>query len=199
MKHILFSFLLIIFFIAPYKTAFASASDSTNRSVGIVAGYRGIIKNTPGLSLGIEKTYLQSTKYSVIGSATLLMNRKSDVFTSVGLNFGSTLRRTGKRGVYLEHSLNIGYLGNYYDYDVYRTNSDGDILNVGRKWNSTIIMGYLIGMGYDFSIKTNTNLKLFFKPGIYYDLINKTNYFFVNNYSIEIGLIIHPQWLNRNK
>lgn len=197
MKHVLFHFLFILIFLSLHKTTIASNPDSTNRSIGITASYRGIIGNTPGLSLGIEKTYLQSTKYSIIGSAALLLNRKPDVFTSAGFNFGSTLRRTGKRGFYLEHSLNIGYLGNYYDFDIYRTNSDGDIVNVGRKWNSTLILGYSIGMGYDFSIKTNTNLKLFFKPGIYYDMINKNNYYYVNNYSIESGLIFYPHWLNR--
>lgn len=198
-KHILFQALFIIIILSSTQTIFASNPDSTKSNIGIITSYRGIIDNTPGLSVGIENTYFQSAKYSVLGSATIFLNRKPDVFTSTGFNLGSTLRRTGKRGIYLEHGINIGYLGKYYNFDIYRTNSDGNIVNVGRKLNSTITLGYSIGMGYDFSIKTNTDLKLFIKPGLYYDLINKTNYYYVNNYSIEIGLIFHPQWLNRGE
>ena len=199
MKYVFFPVVLIIILLSTYTTTFAASPDSTNGSLGIMASYWGTIKNTPGLRLGIEKTYFQSTKYSVIGSATLQMNRKPDIYTSAGFNFGNTLRRTWKRGFYLEHGINIGYLGRYYDFDIYRTNSDGNIINVGRKWNSTMILGYSIGMGYDFTQKTNTNVKLFLKPGIFYDLLNRTNYYYVNNYSIEIGVVLHPQWLIRNK
>jgi hypothetical protein len=191
--------LIVILFVLNYSNAFASNPDSTGRSMGIVVSYWGTLENTPGLKLGIDKTFLKTSEYEIIGSASLLLNRKPDNYSSAGLNFGSTLRRIGKRGFYLEHGINIGYLGNYYDYDIYKTNSGGEIVNAGRQWNSTIMIGYSIGMGYDFSKKTNTNLKLFFKPGIFYCLPNKTNYYYVNNYSIEVGLVLYPKWLNKNK
>jgi hypothetical protein len=198
MKRILFRVLFILIISVPCKTIFAQNPDSTNRSIGIVSSYWGTFNNTPGLRLGIEKTYLQSTKYSIIGSAALLFNRKPDVFTSAGFNFCSILRRTGKRGIFLEQGINIGYSANYYDFDIYKTNSDGDIVNIGREWNSTMMLGYSIGMGYDFSKKININMNLFFKAGLSYDLLNKTNYYYVNNYNIEIGLVFYPKWLNRN-
>jgi hypothetical protein len=181
------------------SSVLASNADSTRSNTGIVLNYWGTMANTPGLKLGIEKAYLLSSKYSVIGSASLLLNRKPKIYTSAGFSFGSTLRRTGKCGLYLEHGINLGYLGNYYDFDVYRTNSDGDVVNVGRKWNSSFLIGYSVGIGYDFSQKTKTDLQLFFKPGIFYCLPNKANFYYVNNYSIEIGLALHPKWLNMNK
>ncbi|MFC0875794.1 hypothetical protein ACE01N_04325 [Saccharicrinis sp. FJH2] len=199
MKRTILPVLFIIIFLSLYQIIVASNPDSTSRSVGIVVSYRGIIRNTPGLSLGIEKTYLQSAKYSVLGSATLQLNQKPDVFTSTGFNLGSTLRRTWNSGLYLEHGVNMGYLGKYYNFDIYRTNSDGDIVNTGRKLKSTMTLGYSIGLGYDFSKKANTNIQLFVKPGIYYDLFDRSNYYILNYYSIEMGLIFHPQWLNRNK
>jgi hypothetical protein len=177
----------------------ASNADSTRSNTSIVLNYWGTVASTPGLKLGIEQAFLQSSKYAVIGSASLLLNRKPDIYTSAGFSFGSTLRRTGKCGLYLEHGIILGYLGNYYDFDVYRTNSDGDIVNVGRKWKSSFLFGYSVGIGYDFSKKTKTDLQLFFKPGIFYCLPNKANFYYVNNYSIEIGLVLHPKWLNINR
>jgi hypothetical protein len=190
---------ILLLFTIGGGNAFASNPDSTGHSVGIGVNYWGILAHTPGLKVGLDKIYLKTSKFEIIGSASLLLNRKPDNYSSAGINFGSTLRRIGKRGFYLEHGINIGYLGNYYDYDIYKTNSDGDIVNVGRQWNSTIMIGYSIGTGYDFSKKTDTNLKLFFKPGIFYCLPNKTNFYYVNNYSIEIGLVLYPKWLNKNK
>jgi hypothetical protein len=199
MKRIPFPVLFILIISLSCRTIFAQNPDSTNRNIGIVAGYWGAFNNTPGLKLGIEKTYLESTKYSIIGSAALLLNRKPGVFTSAGFIFSSTLRRTWKRGIFLEHGINIGYSGNYYDFDIYKTNTEGDIVNIGRKWNSTMNLGYSIGLGYDFSKKTNINMNVFFKAGLSYDLLNKTNYYYANNYNIEIGLAFYPKWLNRNK
>jgi hypothetical protein len=198
-KYSILPTLFLIIFTIRNSKAFASNPDSTGSSMGITASYWGSQANTPGLKLGIDKTYLKTSKYEIIGSASLLLNRKPDNYSSAGLNFCSILRRIGKRGFYLEHGINIGYLGNYYDYDIYKTNSDGEIVNVGRQWNSTIMIGYSIGMGYDFSKITNTNMKLFFKPGIFYCLPNKTNFYYVNNYSIEIGLVLYPKWLTKNK
>ena len=77
---------------------------------------------------------------------------------------------------------------------MYKTKSDGSIVNIGRKWTSSMIIGYFIGLGYDFSKHTKINLKLFVKPGIYYRFPNNDNVFYLNNYSIEIGLIFHPKW-----
>jgi hypothetical protein len=198
-KYSILPTLILLLFNISSSNAFASNPDSTRNSIGIIVSYWGTQANTPGLKLGMDRTYLKTSKFEIIGSASLLLNRKPDNYSSAGINFGSTLRRIGKRGFYLEHGINIGYLGNYYDYDIYKTNSDGEIVNAGRQWNSTIMIGYSIGMGYDFSKKTSTNLKIFFKPGIFYCLPNKTNYYYVNNYSIEIGLILYPKWLNMNK
>jgi hypothetical protein len=198
-QHIIYYASIIILTIFNRGSVLASNSDSTRSNTNIVFSYWGTKVNTPGLKLGIEKAYLLSSKYSVIGSASLLLNRKPDIYTSAGFSFGSTLRWTGKCGLYLEHGINLGYLGNYYDFDIYRTNSDGDVVNVGRKWNSSFLLGYSAGIGYDFSQKTKTKLELYFKPGIFYCFPNKTNFFYINNYSIEIGLALRPKWLNRNK
>lgn len=191
---------ILIFILSVVFTNGANASgiDTTRTNKSITVSYWGTLNNNPGLKVGLEKTRIFSSKYAVISSVSLLVNRKPDIYTSVGAILNSSLRKTGKRGLYLEHGLNFGYLGSYYDFDFYRTNSDNEIVNVGRKWVSSIILGYSFGFGYDFAKTTKKNMQIFIKPGIYYRFPNNDNIFYLNNYTIEMGLALHPRWLNRN-
>jgi len=188
--------LLSILFV---KNANALSTDTTQTSKGIVVSYWGTLNSNPGLKLSFENTRLFTPKYAGNSSISLLINRKPDIYTSAGIVLNSSLRRTGRRGLYFEHGLNIGYMGSYYDFDFYRTNSDNEIVNVGRKWVSSIILGYSFGLGYDFLEKTNRNIQIFIKPGIYYRFPNNDNIFYLNNYSVEIGFALHPKWLNKKK
>jgi len=179
------------------NSANASGIDTTRTDKSIIVSYWGTLSNNPGIKIGIEKTRIFSSKYSVNNSLSLLVNRKPDIYTLAGITLSSSLRRTGKSGLYFEHGINFGYLGSYYDFDFYRTNSENEIVNVGRKWLSSIILGYSFGLGYDFAKKTKNNMQIFVKPGIYYRFPNNDNIFYLNNYSIEMGLAIHPNWLNK--
>lgn len=179
------------------NSANASGIDTTRTDKSIIVSYWGTLSNNPGIKIGIEKTRIFSSKYSVNNSLSLLVNRKPDIYTLAGITLSSSLRRTGKSGLYFEHGINFGYLGSYYDFDFYRTNSENEIVNVGRKWLSSIILGYSFGLGYDFAKKTKNNMQIFVKPGIYYRFPNNDNIFYLNNYSIEMGLAIHPKWLNK--
>ena len=179
------------------NSANASGIDTTRTDKSIIVSYLGTLNNNPGIKIGIEKTRIFSSKYSVNNSLSLLVNRKPDIYTLAGITLSSSLRRTGKSGLYFEHGINFGYLGSYYDFDFYRTNSENEIVNVGRKWLSSIILGYSFGLGYDFAKKTKNNMQIFVKPGIYYRFPYNDNIFYLNNYCIEMGLAIHPKWLNK--
>jgi len=181
--------LFVISVISLNNTSYASNADTTKASKGISICY---IPN--GLQLGLENYYFQNAKYKIIGSASLLFQRFPSYYTSAGLVVSSILRKTGKFGLYFEQGIKFGYLGSYYDFDMYKVKSDGSIVNIGRTWRSSVILGYSVGFGYDFSKKTKANLQLFFKPGLYYRFPNNDNVFYLNNYSIEIGLILHPKW-----
>ncbi|NOU48171.1 MAG: hypothetical protein HOO86_14075 [Bacteroidales bacterium] len=189
-------FLLLSIFSA--NTVNALGTDTTRSNKSIIVSYWGTLSNNPGIKMGLEKTRVFSSKYAVNSSISLLINRKPDIYTSAGIILNSSLRMTGKRGLYFEHGINFGYLGSYYDFDFYRTNSDNEIVNVGRKWVSSVILGYSLGLGYDFSKKTNTNVQIFIKTGLYYRFPNNDNLFYLNNYSVEMGLALHPKWLNKN-
>jgi len=189
--------LFLSLFVVFANSANASGIDTTRTDKSIIVSYWGTLSNNPGIKIGIEKTRIFSSKYSVNNSLSLLVNRKPDIYTLAGITLSSSLRRTGKSGLYFEHGINFGYLGSYYDFDFYRTNSENEIVNVGRKWLSSIILGYSFGLGYDFAKKTKNNMQIFVKPGIYYRFPNNDNIFYLNNYSIEMGLAIHPNWLNK--
>lgn len=186
-KIILLSFLI---FIISLNTIYASDADTTKASKGISICYIPI-----GLQLGLENYYFQNEKYKIIGSASVLFQRFPSYYSSAGLIVSSTLRKTGKTGWYFEHGIKFGYLGSYYDFDMYKVKSDGSIVNIGRTWTSSIILGYSVGLGYDFSKMTKVNLQLFFKPGLYYRFPNNDNVFYLNNYSLEFGVILHPKWI----
>ena len=191
--------LLLLLSVLFANRANASEIDTTHVEKNIVVSYWGTLNNNPGIKIGLEKTRTFTPKYAVISSISLHVNRKPQIYTSAGIILNSSLRMTGKRGLYIEHGLNFGYLGSYYDFDFYRTNSNNEIVNVGRKWVSSIILGYSFGLGYDFAKKNKTNVQVFIKPGIYYRFPNNDNIFYLNNYSIEIGLVLQPKWLNKKK
>jgi hypothetical protein len=192
-RFALFNSLLVLF----VNSANASGIDTTGTDKSIIVSYWGTLNNNPGMKLGLEMTRTLSSKYAVNNSVSLLINRKTNTYTSAGIVLNSSLRIIGKRGMYFEHGIDFGYLGSYYDFDFYRTNSNNDIINVGRKWVSSVILGYSFGLGYDFAKKTNTNVQIFVKPGIYYRFPNNNNIFYLNNYSVEMGLALHPKWLNK--
>jgi hypothetical protein len=66
----------------------------------------------------------------VLQNASLLVQQRSDIYTSLSLTIGSTLRRTYKWGIFIDHSINAGYAGYYYHFDIYETNKDDQIMGV---------------------------------------------------------------------
>jgi hypothetical protein len=172
----------------------ASETDSLSNK-GISISYWGNVVNTNGIQVGLEKYMLQTGKYKVIFSTAVNYQRYAGNYSAAGITFGSSLRRTYKCGLFLEHGIKAGYLGSYYDFDFYKVNSDDEIVNIGRKWNSSVVLGYAFGFGYDFNKLTRYNVQLYVKPNFYYRFPNFNNVFYFNNVGIDAGFVIHPKWL----
>ncbi len=189
----------ILIYLVSFQALNASGIDSLTKANGISVGYWGTMINDYGIQVGLDRYLLHTEKFDIIGNKSIVLQRKPNVYTSAGLILGSSMRRTYKMGLYFEYSINVGYLGRFYDFDIYKTNTDGQIVNVGRKWLSTGIFGYSAGVGYDFSKKTRLNLQFYAKPVLYYQYPNNENIFFINNYSFETGIIFHPAWLKSKK
>ena len=195
-KFIITASIFLSFFFTNNQV-FASDNDSIKSAWGISISYWGTVINSSGIQAGLEKKVLQSEKYTLVNSMSLLTQRRKDIYTSAGLRVGSDLRRTYRWGLYLEHGIRFGYLGSYYDIDIYKIDPDGEIVNIGRKWINSIVLGYSLGFGYDFSKVSKLNMQIFVKPNIYYRVPNNDNPFYLNNFSFEAGLIVHPKFLRK--
>ncbi|MBN1982535.1 MAG: hypothetical protein JW795_13460 [Chitinivibrionales bacterium] len=195
-KHYLISIVAVIgTYLCVCGTSNASASDTLPYSNGITVGYIQDIQITNrGCQFGLERYLFQNVKYKVIGGAFVDLQRKQDVFTTAGAIFGYSLRRTFTPGLYFENGLRIGYFGRYYDFDFYKINSDGVIVNIGRTWTSAAIFGYSIGLGYDFSKRTKADIQIFTKPFFFLRFPSYDNVFLLHNYSLEAGITFHPKW-----
>lgn len=134
----------------------------------------------------------------VLRNSKPLLRITNHCYSSAGFILNNMIRRTSKIGIYWEQGIKLGYLGSCYDFDIYNVNSDGDVVDVGRKWVSSAIFGFSVGFSYDFSEK-KTNLQLVFKPGLFCRLPNNDNPFYLNNYSLETGMAFHPKWINKKK
>lgn len=189
--------ILVLFTVSFIHASKAQTADSlqTNK-YGISIGYWGTPTITTGFQLGLQKYNLQTEKYKILTSADLIIEKRPDSYTSFGLLLSSGVRRTLKFGLYFEYDIKAGYIGTYYPFDLYNVNSNGDVVNIGRKVFNTFVFGNSFGLGYDFFYKTKLNLQLFIKPIIYYRYPNNDNPFFLNNFGLEAGITFHPSFLN---
>lgn len=193
-KVLLVTVFFTVFFICTSK---AQTADSLQTSkLGISIGYWGTPTKTTGIQLGLQKYNLQTEKYKILTSVDLIIEKRPDSYTSFGLLLSSGVRRTLKFGLYFEYDIKAGYIGSYYPFDLYKVNSTGDVVNIGKKVFNTFVVGNSFGLGYDFSYKTKLNLQLFIKPIIYYRYPNNDNPFFLNNIGLEAGITFHPLFLN---
>jgi hypothetical protein len=171
----------------------ASDLDTLKSRLAYTASYRKGIKSDNGYELGIERYCFESDKFNVLQNASILIQQRSDVYTGIALTIGSTLRRTYKWGIYFDHSIKAGYAGHYYHFDIYETNEHDEIMNVGHKWKSSMIIGYSFALGYDFSKITKMNVQVFAKPNVFLKFPNNDNLFLLNNFSLELGIAFRSQ------
>jgi hypothetical protein len=181
-----------------YNPTFASDTDTLKCRYAFSASNTKGIKSDNGFNLGIERFAFETGKINVMQNASLLIQQRSDVYTCLTFTIGSTLRRNYKYGFYFDHSIKAGYAGHYYKFDIFETNSNNDIVNVGHKWISSMIVGYSFAVGYNLSGITNQDIRIFAKPNIYLKVPNKNNLFLLNNFYVEMGIAFRPKKKRQN-
>jgi len=170
---------------------------------GIILGYWGPIlghwspeDEALGIKAGYSHCFLQTSKYKVNGEVSFFLLNTPTRYCSPGLLLSSTLQRTFSFGLYLEQSLHLGYKGSIYYFDLYSTDDNGHIVNLNNRWNHSMILGFSVGLGYDFSYYTPIDLKIYCRPTIYYQSPNHDNLMILYNYSFDIGFVYSPDFLN---
>ena len=189
-KTIILSLLLI----GSFQFSTIAQTDQNKSKLAYSVSYWHGIKSDNGFQLGIEKYRLETEKFDVLVNASMLLQQRSDLYTSVALTVGSTLRRNYSWGLYFDHSVKAGYAGQTHNFDIYKTNSNDELVNIGRSWISYAIVGYSFAIGYDLSKITKVDFSLFVRPNIYLKLPNKENLFLLNNYGVEVGLAYRPSF-----
>jgi len=180
--------LIILIFSISNNQLFASDKDSLNKVLHFnVSIFKGAIVNTYGLNFGIDKTLFHNDKYQIFNGLKLNSVVKKDAYFSSGFAYSNSLRRTYKFGLFLEHSIKFGYLGSYYYNDLFII-KDEEIKNIGKRWLSSLTLGYFLGLGYDFSKISKFDFQIFAGTNIYYRIPNFDNMFYFNNISLEAGI-----------
>lgn len=198
-------FFTLLILISTFSISIAQQNVSVNPQRGISVGYWGPLigtwwgmEATPwGLKVGYENYFLKTEKYNVLGRSSIVFQQMLDKYTAGGITFSSALQRSFKCGLYIEQSFILGYLGSYYNFDVYSTNSDGEVVNKGKKLFSSVIYGYALGIGYDLRKMSKVNMKLFFNPTLYNKVPNNDNLFLMYNYSFDFGVVLYPKWIQK--
>ncbi|MBN2262545.1 MAG: hypothetical protein JW735_06525 [Prolixibacteraceae bacterium] len=193
-RKIFFSLLFVSFFIATK----ANPADSLHlNNIGVTVGYWGTPAKTTGFQLGLQKYQLNTEKFKILTNCDLVVEKRTNSYSSFGVLLSSGVRRTFKFGLFLEYNIKSGYIGSYYTFDLYKVNSNGDVMNIGKKIYHTFVFGNSFGFGYDFYTTTKMNLQLFVKPVLYYRYPNLDNPFYLNNFGLEAGIIFHPSFYNK--
>jgi hypothetical protein len=148
-----------------------------------------------GLRAGYEHPFFSAEEFSVYGGAAIAAHHKPDIYTTAEISISNTVRKTFPFGLLVEHGIRIGYLGCYYHFDLYELDDDNNIVNVGREWKSSVVGGYFIGTGYDFSKNTPMNLLFFVRTSLYLKIPNNDSYALFHNNGIEAGITLYPKWL----
>ena len=168
-------------------SAFASDPDITQPGLGISSSYYYGVRADNGFQLGVERYALRMGKYDVLQNASALLQTRSGAYTSLMITVGSTIRRNLIWGIYFDHSIRVGYSGHYYDFDIYESNSNAEVVNKGQTLKSSLIVGYSFALGYDLGHITNQNIHVFARPNIFLKLPNPDNLFLLNNFGFEAG------------
>ena len=90
-------------------------------------------------------------------------------------------RYTQNAGVYLETTLGLGLLEQFRPRAIYELNtSDNTYAKIKDKGTFVSLIGFKMGIGYDFSKRSNSPLKI----GIHHNFFIQTPYFDVENFPI---------------
>ena len=180
-------------------TAF-SATTENGAPNGVYAGYhRNPLLAVNGGFLGIERYFYNSRKRKIIGALSLEMQQKPHIRTTGGIIIGTGYRRVFKPGIFLGQGIKCGYHGTYFFVNTYRTTADGEIENIKEKLFSSILGGYYLETGYDFSVLTKLDAQFFVIYQFYLRYPNLSNIWIKHNMILGGGVSVHPKFLQRKK
>ncbi len=165
----------------------------------IKAAYLGSIIY-PGFKIGIEfPMYAKETTITKQSGKVKVKLKERFITANLGFYYHKTfhanwmlstewqLRKTKQNGWFTEWASGIGYSRTVLDGTTYKVSDVGDVKIVKFAGNSYFLMSIHGGFGYDFMVKKQKLIKLYFKSGLF--VLAPYNSFIYPRFSAEIGVI----------
>lgn len=167
----------------------AMPTDSTHKPVSLVVGAWGLTGHSWGVQAGIERSRFRSEAWQVYTTTLLTFHRWPDRFAAGQLLVGAGVRRMLGSALFVEHSLRLGYQGRVYDLDTYGINSDGDVVNLGKKGHSVLTGGAALGVGMNISRPSGRRLQPFVRGTAMMSFPNYDHLYYFPALMLEAGVV----------
>jgi hypothetical protein len=169
--------------------------------MGVKVSYMGSLLY-PGFKIGIEQSYKirQLNKKKSWGTKTIFKERYWTL--NLGYYHHTTfhdnlyllaewqLRRQKSNGLFFEFAPGLGYSRTFLNGTTYQVDDDGGVSKVSAAGYNYVMLSIAGGIGYDFSKKTDLDIKAFLKPSIL--VMAPYNSFLYVRPTVELGIIFSP-------
>lgn len=168
---------------------------------GIKAAYMGSVIY-PGFKVGIERPYkvIQLDKTKSRGTKTILKERywtlnlgyyhHTTFHDNIYLLAEWQMRRQKPKGWFFEFAPGVGYSRTFLGGTTYRVSDNGEVSKKKLAGYNYAMLSVAGGVGYDFSKKSETPVKAFFKPSLFF--LAPYNIFVYFRPTVELGIIYSP-------
>jgi hypothetical protein len=175
-------------------------AQNTNElpQTGIKVAYMGSLIY-PGFKVGIERPskVIQLEK----GSRTILKERywtlnigfyhHETFHTNLYLLAERQLRRQYANGLFFEFAPGVGYSRTFLGGTTYQVSDNGTVSTKTLAGYNYLMLSLSGGVGYDFSKKTETPVKAYLKPSLFF--LTPSNSFIYVRPTVELGIIYSPK------
>ncbi len=189
MKNIISILLLITLMVSSINAQKLTKNGTpVNKRYGLSVGYFGYKIDNPGFQVGVEK-YIATTKnYHVISAVNLAYYYQKDVQSAIAVSARIGQRYTTNFGLFFETYLGLGVQQTSYVSKTLEYNAGLSKISETKKSKTGVAPNIALGLGYDFTKKTNVPTKFYLRPAFYW-LAPDRNFIFQSSYTIETGAI----------
>ena len=164
-----------------------------NSQYGFSLGYFGYKLYAKGVQLGVERYLATTNNFNVIGSLNMIYYNETGIQSAISLNARIGQRFTTNFGLFMETSLGLGVQQTYFTTQIFDYNNGVATVTTSKSSKLGVLPNIAIGIGYDFTKKFDSPVKLYLRPAFYW-LYPDRNLLFQSAYALEAGIIYMPKF-----